>query len=430
MKRTQVTELFANIKNTFVSFFSIFMFVALGVGVFLGISWAGPALQNAADGMLGEGQFHNFQIQYPYGLTDDDIKELTAVEGVSQVEPERQSFQTLHRGNTNYTVKVQSLGEQLDVPIVREGVLPAKPGEMAFHAESAAKLGVSVGDTVTFEHDATDDDALTLETASDAASGESAAADAASASSDSASAASGESAAADVAAEAAKASGMKYLTSDTFKVTAIIDSVDYLAKSAETYGYSSSPAGTVEALVWVTDDAFSPSAFRDGYPVVNVRSESLDGIGTFSDAYAQGSSEIEDRISALGVGLAQARYDKLHGDAKSQLDAAQKKLDDGKAEIIEHVDAVGVKVDKLRVRMKRKSKYPEAMREACLSYWEAAQSNAEIRYAINTRITYASVLQYFAPQLAKHGITTAAQFRKVLHAAQSRDCTERRKSQI
>ena len=313
MKRTQVTELFANIKNTFVSFFSIFMFVALGVGVFLGISWAGPALQNAADGMLGEGQFHNFQIQYPYGLTDDDIEELTAVEGVSQVEPERQSFQTLHRGNTNYTVKVQSLGEQLDVPIVREGVLPAKPGEMAFHAESAAKLGVSVGDTVTFEHDAADDDALTLETASDAASGESAAAD--------------------VAAEAAKASGMKYLTSDTFKVTAIIDSVDYLAKSAETYGYSSSPAGTVEALAWVTDDAFSPSAFRDGYPVVNVRSESLDGIGTFSDAYAQGSSEIEDRISALGVGLAQARYDKLHGDAKSQLDAAQKKLDDGKARI-------------------------------------------------------------------------------------------------
>ncbi|HAM16369.1 MAG TPA: hypothetical protein DCP91_11065 [Eggerthellaceae bacterium] len=136
-----------------------------------------------------------------------------------------------------------------------------------------------------------------------------------------------------MAAEAAKASGMKYLTSDTFKVTAIIDSVDYLAKSAETYGYSSSPAGTVEALVWVTDDAFSPSAFRDGYPVVNVRSESLDGIGTFSDAYAQGSSEIEDRISALGVGLAQARYDKLHGDAKSQLDAAQKKLDDGKARI-------------------------------------------------------------------------------------------------
>ena len=103
------------------------------------------------------------------------------------------------------------------------------------------------------------------------------------------------------------------------------------------------------------------------------------------------------------------------------------KLDDGKAEIIEHVDAVGGKVDRLRVRMKRKSKYPEAMREACLSYWEAAQSNAEIRYAINTRITYASVLQYFAPQLAKHGITTAAQFRKVLHAAQSRDCTERRK---
>ena len=76
MKPTQVTELLANIRKTFVSFFSILMFVALGMGVFLGISWAGPALQNAADGMCAEGRFHNFQVQFPYGLTDDDLLRL------------------------------------------------------------------------------------------------------------------------------------------------------------------------------------------------------------------------------------------------------------------------------------------------------------------------------------------------------------------
>lgn len=38
VKPTQITELFANIRKTFVSFFSILMFVTLGVGIFLGIS--------------------------------------------------------------------------------------------------------------------------------------------------------------------------------------------------------------------------------------------------------------------------------------------------------------------------------------------------------------------------------------------------------
>lgn len=57
MKATQFTDLLANIRATFVSFFSILMFVALGVAVFLGISWAAPALQNTADDMFDEGRF-------------------------------------------------------------------------------------------------------------------------------------------------------------------------------------------------------------------------------------------------------------------------------------------------------------------------------------------------------------------------------------
>ena len=62
MKRTQIRELFSNIKVTFVSFFSILMFVALGVGLFVGISWTAPALQSAADRVFDEGSFHDFSV--------------------------------------------------------------------------------------------------------------------------------------------------------------------------------------------------------------------------------------------------------------------------------------------------------------------------------------------------------------------------------
>ena len=104
-----------------------------------------------------------------------------------------------------------------------------------------------------------------------------------------------------------------------------------------------------------------------------------------------------------------------------------KRIDDGKSEIIEHVDAVAVKVDGLKPRGKRKSRYGGAMREVCLAYWNAAQNNADIRYSINTRITYRTVFDYFAKDLAKHGVTSARQFKQALHSAHNLECIERRK---
>ena len=158
MKPTQITELLANIKATFVSFFSILMFVALGVGIFLGISWSGPALQEAADRTFAEGGFHNFQVYFPYGLTEDDLEELSKVEGVSQVEGEYQSFQTVTVNGSRTSVKLQSMGNDIDKPQVVEGELPMRAGEIALHEASAGALGAGVGDTVTFEKDAAAED--------------------------------------------------------------------------------------------------------------------------------------------------------------------------------------------------------------------------------------------------------------------------------
>ena len=338
MKPTQIADLFANIKSSFVSFFSILMFVALGVGVFLGISWASPALENAADRMFDEGIFHHYQIQYPYGLTDDDIKKLSAVEGVSQIEPERQSFQTVVLDDHKYTIKVQSLGQDIDVPIVVEGELPTNANEIAFHAESASRLGVSVGDTITFvkdgdEGDDADDGKAAADKDDSKAAADKSASSAAADKGDSAAAADKKDSKATADEKAENTSGMKYLTSSSFKVTAIINSPDYVSESTGTYGISTSPSGSVDALAWVTDDTFDASAFQDGYPIVNVLSDSLIGEKTFSDHYKQVSNEVQKPIEALGTTLATARYDDLHDQAQKKIDEGQKKIDEAKAQI-------------------------------------------------------------------------------------------------
>ena len=235
MKPTQIAELFANTKKTFVSFFSILMFVALGVGIFLGITWTAPALHNAADKVLEAGSFHDIQIQYPYGLTEADVDKLSQVEGVSKVEVARQSFETLTVNSNSYTVKVHSIGTEIDIPIDVEGTLPRGPGEIALQRASANRLGLGLGDVLTFQGG-----------------------------------------------NVSPASGKAYLATDTFTITALVESPEYIANSTSTFGLSASSSGSVDALAWVSIDSFEPAAFLNAYPVVDVRCDSLRNLSTFS----------------------------------------------------------------------------------------------------------------------------------------------------
>ena len=360
MKPTQITELFANIRKTFVSFFSILMFVALGVGIFLGISWTAPALQSAADKVFDEESFHHFQILFPYGLTDDDLAKLAGVDGVTQIEPVRQSTQMAVIDGVQRTVKMQTVGQDIDTLMVTEGALPTKSNEIALSDVTAKKLGMTIGSSITFEADADANSDIDTSMDMDADSskgGESAQADSSTGDGDeksgeSAQVDSAQSADAEKSNESAQAdsnkggdakdsktneqtedNGMKFLTERTFTVTALVNSPDYIAKESLTYGYSNTPSGEIDMLAWVTADAWKASAFRDAYPLVNVACSELNELPTYGAEYDAKSDAIEPRITELGDELGTARYDDLHDQAQKKIDDAEKKINDGKEQI-------------------------------------------------------------------------------------------------
>ncbi|MBQ9069656.1 MAG: ABC transporter permease [Eggerthellaceae bacterium] len=304
MKPTQLAELFANIKATFVSFFSIVMFVALGVGIFTGIFWMRPALQNTLEHEFENGNLHHFQVQFPYGLTDDDLAKLGELDGVSGVEAVRQSFQKVSAKDTTYTVKVQSLPEDMDKLHVVEGDLPTSSDQIALRKELAKTLGISVGDSIAFSADAAESDGTgSAPTGSEGASD--------------------------------KRRAMRYLNAQEYRVSGLVDSAEYLAVSSQSLGVAPGGSGSTDGVAWVPKDAFDASAFRDGWPVVNVACSSLKDLDTFSAAYADRSSEIEDRIVELGDTLADARFKDLHDSAQAQVDDAEKKLAEGRRQIDE-----------------------------------------------------------------------------------------------
>ena len=85
MKRIRIEELLAEVKANIVPFFSVCMFVCLGIGLFLGIQWGGVAMSRAVEEVFESGSMHDIEVQFPYGLTRDDLDQLAAIDGVSAV---------------------------------------------------------------------------------------------------------------------------------------------------------------------------------------------------------------------------------------------------------------------------------------------------------------------------------------------------------
>ena len=144
MKRIRIVELLAEIKANLVPFISVCMFVCLGIGLFLGIQWGGVAMSKVVEETFESGTMHDIEVQFPYGLTRDDLDQLEAIEGVTDVEAGYVSFQTMLDGSSRYVVKLQGLTESIDQPINVEGTLPAKADEAALLATREDKDKVDI----------------------------------------------------------------------------------------------------------------------------------------------------------------------------------------------------------------------------------------------------------------------------------------------
>lgn len=134
MKKIRLVELIANIKVNLVAFLSISMFVALGVGLFLGIQWGATALQKASQGVLEQGNMHDIEVQFPYGVTADNLDELKGAEGVSQLEYGYTSYASMIDGNEGYTLEFQSITPTIDRYTRVMGSMPVEKNETRFCA--------------------------------------------------------------------------------------------------------------------------------------------------------------------------------------------------------------------------------------------------------------------------------------------------------
>lgn len=272
MKKTQIIELFKNIKSTQVSFISIMMFVAIIIAVFAGFTWTSNAIKQTVNEEYNEAALYDFDVIYPYGFTEKNLKEIKEIEDFDEVCGVNSTYQFINLGDDNKQIKVYQLTENINKPIMVEGKLPSKMGEIAIEGHFAEKNSLNIGDTLSFIHD--DDSKLATE---------------------------------------------------KFTVTAIMESSQFISKASESYGTGINMIG-VDGIMYVSRSSFSKSA-RELYPEVLIRSDKLRNIDTFSDEYKELCKSIKDTNADPLADVAGKRYNELQKEKEDAIEEIEAELD-------------------------------------------------------------------------------------------------------
>ena len=84
-------EVLRSITHSLGRFLAIAVIAALGTGFFAGLRMTGPDMRLAADRFLDGTNLYDIRVVSTLGFSDKNIRQLEAVEGVSQVMPAHQA---------------------------------------------------------------------------------------------------------------------------------------------------------------------------------------------------------------------------------------------------------------------------------------------------------------------------------------------------
>ena len=283
MKKTRWIVLLRDIRKTWVSFLSIIVFVSLGVAIFLGIKWNEPALSQAMDRYLDEHRYHDLQMVFPYGFTEDDAAAVAALDGVSAVEGAYNAYGTAQVGGDRCILNIQSLTDTMDHAEVMEGELPAAADEVAVERLLAEALELHLGDTLPID---------------------------------------------------ALRGGKPCLKNSEFTITAIVEHPSFTrAETDYSRGFTDIGDGSADGYVLVAKTAFDTEMYDGCFSQLLIRGTGLDALNSLGSVYQQKAGALKEKLEALGAQRAALRSDDLYDRAGEQIADAEQELADGQQEL-------------------------------------------------------------------------------------------------
>lgn len=149
MKKTALRkEFWMSIRRSPGRFLSIFLIVALGVSFFSGIRSSEPDMRISGDRFYDETNLMDLKVQGTLGLTDDDVKALSEVEGIQSAEG-GYSVDALCKVDENEKVlHIASYYDTVNKTTVSEGRMPKGDSECVLDEDFMEANGYEIGDTI------------------------------------------------------------------------------------------------------------------------------------------------------------------------------------------------------------------------------------------------------------------------------------------
>lgn len=161
-------EVVRSITHSFGRFLAIAIIAALGCGFYAGLRLTGPDMRLAGDTYYDATNLCDLRVVSSLGFTDDQIEEISQVEGVSGVMPAYESDVIAQIDGVQYTTRIHSLDvdmarastcddglnvessdpNYINRPILVEGSWPESNDECLLSADTVWSTEVSVGDKV------------------------------------------------------------------------------------------------------------------------------------------------------------------------------------------------------------------------------------------------------------------------------------------
>ncbi len=283
-KRALRKDFFMEIRKSLNRFLSIFLIVALGVAFFAGLRATNPDMRLTADNYYDISNLMDIRVLSTLGLTEGDVKAITEVEGVKEVEPSFSTHVVCDVDGNELVLEVLSATEKINKIMVSEGRMPRTESEILVDNFFVTTTGYQLGDKIKITSGTEDDISETLKVSE-------------------------------------------------FTIVGIGSTSYYLSFQR---GSSSIGSGDVNSFVVVLPEVFKQEAYTTVYVTVE---DALD-MTVYTDEYDIHVEQVLKHIEDIAGTRCQIRYEDLYNPAYEDIQTAKeevadsaKKLEDSKKEL-------------------------------------------------------------------------------------------------
>ena len=309
-------EIRRSIRQTLGRFVAIAVIAALGAGFYAGLRMTAPDMKLAADQNFDGTNLMDIRVMSTLGLSDAEIDELRAVEGVEAVMPAYEVDAMAEIDGSQYVVRVHSMEPDVvresDVSdglvaqsddasyinrlVLVEGEWPDEPGECLLGADVVMDSPVEIGDEVVLT-EGTGELADTIDVT-------------------------------------------------TFTVTGFARTSYYA--SPTNLGTTSLGSGVIDQFLYVPEGDFNQdSPYTEAFVTV----EGARDLPASSTAYDEAVAAVAERIEALEADFNAARLDAVKGSAQDELDDARAEYEEQKADAQRQLEDARAQLDDAKAQL-------------------------------------------------------------------------------